>query len=291
MPRSMTGFGVARTEDGTRSFAIEVRSVNHRYCDVRTHLPSELNHLSPEIEARVRRSVQRGRVDISVAIQAPTELSLEAVVDLDRARAYHAAYSKLAEALGLEAQLDLALIAQAPGVMRTEAVSSGQDPGPAVLEAVDQALGELARMRDVEGDTLCAQLRGHLHEVSRMVHVIEGLVPRVNEERRRRLAERLQALLGETKLDSARLAQEAALLADRADVTEEVERMASHIGQFLGLLALQDPVGRKLDFLLQEMNREVNTIGSKSSDAELAYVVVDLKAELERLREQVQNLE
>lgn len=291
MPRSMTGFGVARSEDGTHTFAVEVRSVNHRYCDVRTHLPNDLAHLSPEIEAQVRKRVRRGRVDITVSTQVSEEATVEPTVDLARARGYKAAYQKLAEALGLQAQLDLALIAQAPGVMRAEAARSPTDPKQPVLQAVSQGLEELARMREDEGAALATQLQMHLTEVRRMVAAIVEMVPKVNAERRRRLDERLSTLLGDNRLDPGRLAQEAALLADRADVTEEIERMDSHIEQFGKLLEADEPVGRKLDFLLQEMNREVNTVGSKSSDPDLAYLVVDLKTELERLREQVQNLE
>ncbi len=291
MPRSMTGFSVSTSEAGTRRFEFEVRSVNHRYCDVRTHLPSELIHLTSDIEARVRKVVRRGRVDIAVVMNTQDEAMVEPTVDLARARGYKAAYEKLASALGIEAKIDLMQVAQAPGVMRIERNEDETDPKPTVIEGIDEVLKGLVAMRKVEGGTLGSQLTAHLDLVQELVNGVAKLVPQVNAERRRRLDERLSALLDDTKIDPARLAQEAALLADRADVTEEIERLASHIQQFSGLLATDDPVGRKLDFLLQEMNREVNTIGSKSADAELAYLVVDLKTELERLREQVQNLE
>lgn len=291
MPRSMTGFGVARREDGTRAYAVEVRSVNHRYCDVRTHLPSELSSLGPEIESRVRKAIRRGRIDVTVAVEISEEAVVEPSVDLARARGYKAAYEKLATALGLDPHVELAQIASAPGVLRADLTGDAADPKGAVFAAVDAGIAELSKMRSAEGATLSAQLGAHLDEVAGLVDRVKVLIPKVNAERRRRLEERLVGLLEDTKLDPSRLAQEAAILADRADVTEEIERLDSHIEQFRRMLGGSDAVGRKLDFLLQEMNREVNTIGSKSSDAELAYLVVDLKTELERLREQVQNLE
>jgi uncharacterized protein (TIGR00255 family) len=291
MPLSMTGFSVSTSEAGTRQFEFEARSVNHRYCDVRAHLPSELVHLTADIERRVRKMVRRGRVDIAVVIARREQAVIEPTVDLARARGYKAAYEKLAVALGIEAEISLMQVAQAPGVMRIENSEDDTDPKASVLAGIDEVLQGLVAMRKVEGDTLCEQLNAHLALVESLVGQVTKLVPQVNAERRRRLDERLTALLDDTKIDPARLAQEAALLADRADVTEEIERLASHIQQFSGLLASDESVGRKLDFLLQEMNREVNTIGSKSADAELAYLVVDLKTELERLREQVQNLE
>jgi len=291
MPRSMTGFGVARASDGPRTYVVEVRSVNHRYCDVRTHLPGDLGALGPEIEARVRKAIRRGRVDVSVAVEVAEGATVEPSVDLARARGYKAAYEKLAKELGLEPRIELAQIASAPGVIRGDQQGAGSDPRESVLSAVDDGLRELGRMRETEGATLCAQLSAHLATVAGLVDLVREQLPGVAAERKRRLEDRLTALLEDNKLDPARLAQEVAILADRADVTEELERLDSHVDQFRALLESSDAVGRRLDFLIQEMNREVNTIGSKSSDAQLAYVVVDLKTELERLREQIQNLE
>lgn len=287
----MTGFGVARGSDGPRAYVVEVRSVNHRYCDVRTHLPQDLAHLGPEIEARLRKAVRRGRIDVTVAVEIAETATVEPRLDLARARGFKAALERLATELGVEPTISLEQIANAPGVLRADQGATDRDPRVAVMAALAEGIEGLSRMRAREGASLCEQLHGHLRDVGQLLERLRAQIPRVSADRRQRLEERLVALLEDAKLDPARLAQEVAILADRADVTEELERLDSHIAQFTRMLGSSEPVGRKLDFLIQEMNREVNTIGSKSSDADLAYLVVDLKAELERLREQIQNLE
>lgn len=291
MPRSMTGFGAGRSEDGAHVYAVEIRTVNHRYCDVRCHLPAELTWLTSRLEARVRASIQRGRVELTAAAAFAEDATVVPVVDLARARGYRLALEELAGALGIPPEFSLQQIAQAPGVIRAEARGDEAAVERAVLAALDEALGSVVAMRDREGGALTEVLRGHLAKVRELVDRVRADVPRANADRLRRLKERLEQLTADVKLDPSRLAQEAAVLADRADVTEEVERLGSHVDQFATILTQDEPVGRKLDFLVQEMNREANTIGSKAGDAPLAYLVVDLKTELERIREQVQNIE
>lgn len=291
MPRSMTGFGMGRSADGAHVYAVEIRTVNHRYCDVRCHLPADLAWLGARLEARVRATIQRGRVELTVQASFADDATVLPVVDLARARGYQQALLQLAAALGLPPELSLTQIAQAPGVVRAEARGDEEAVERAILVALDDAVASVLAMRDREGAALSEVLQGHLERVGSLVGRVREEVPRANADRQRRLRERLEQLVGDLNLDPARLAQEAAVLADRADVTEEIERLGSHVDQFAAILALAEPVGRKLDFLVQEMNREANTIGSKAGDAPLAYLVVDLKTELERIREQVQNIE
>jgi uncharacterized protein (TIGR00255 family) len=290
MLRSMTGFGAGSVESAERIVSVEARSVNHRYLDVRVHVPSELMRLLSPVEAAVKRSIARGRVDVAVQIAPAKGKEAMLEVDLAKAEAYRAAYVHLAEALSLSSDVRLDTIAAAPGVFRTTDLVtevSFDELAPALMSA----LGALSAMRDREGRALEVELRDHLKLVKQKTSRIAELIPSVALDRKAKLEKRLQELLGEQQLDPMRLAQEVALLADRADVTEELERLVSHTAQFELLLASDEPIGRRLDFLIQEMNRETNTIGSKCSNTEVAYVVVDIKAELERMREQVQNVE
>ncbi len=292
MLHSMTGFGAAHRRNGTRVLSVEARSVNHRFCDVRFNLPRDLEVLVPQLEAAVRDRVRRGRVDVVVVVSFSSDAVVEPSVDLGRARGYLSAYRQLAAALGHTDEVPLVTIAQCPGVMRApEARLDGDEDRDLVEEAVIASLEQLLQMRQAEGDQLARALSDHLDVVAGLRSSIAGAVPRTVVDRQNKLRRRVDELLDERSVDEARLAQEVALLADRSDVTEEVERLDSHLKQFRKLLESSEAVGRKMDFLLQEMNREANTIGSKCNDASVAHQVVDLKAELERLREQVQNVE
>jgi uncharacterized protein (TIGR00255 family) len=291
MTRSMTGFGSGAADDGERVFTVEVRSVNHRFCEVRTILPSELSGLGTRLEALVRRHLSRGRVELAVTVKHRDDGALAPRLDLARARAFKAACVVLAEELGLRDDLTVTTVAALPGVVRGPEALDGDRAMSTLEPAVDRALRELVQMREREGVALVGEMRARLQSVRGLASEVRRALPRILEERKQRLEARLGALLGDRQLDPLRLAQEVAILADRSDVTEELERLDSHCAQLEGLFADAEPIGRKLDFLLQELHREVNTLGSKSSDPALAYLVVDLKAELERLREQAQNVE
>ena len=288
----MTGFGAAHRQQGARVLAVEARSVNHRFCDVRFNVPRDLEGLAARLENTVRDRVRRGRVDVVVVVTFSADAVLEPAVDLGRAKGYMQAYQQLADGLGRPNEIPLVTIAQCPGVMRApEAKLDPEDDLDIVREAMAEAIDQLIQMRVAEGQQLTKMLSGHLEQVARLTSDIRVAVPEAVAERQVKLQRRVDELLGERTLDEGRLAQEVALLAERADVTEEVERLESHIVQFRRLLESDDAVGRKMDFLIQEMNREANTVGSKCSHASVAHQVVDLKAELERLREQVQNVE
>jgi uncharacterized protein (TIGR00255 family) len=290
--RSMTGFGSARAEDRERVFTVEIRSVNHRFCEVRSHLPHDLAGLEAALEARVRKQIDRGRIDVSIDVAHGPGAVVLPRVDFARARGYRDALAALANDLGIEGTVPLELIASAPGIVRFTAAAEDAEALLASVEpAMEAAMRDLLRMREKEGAALRAELGRRLAQVVQTIDEIQSLVPKANEEKKERLGLRLAELIGDRNIDGARLAQEVAVLVDRADVTEELARLRSHAVQFRALLDSGDAVGRKLDFMLQEMHREANTIGSKTASAQISHLVVALKSELERAREQVQNVE
>lgn len=288
----MTGFGRGVAEHGAIRATVDIRSVNHRFVDLKLRA-----QLAPALEdaigARVRSAIERGALAIAVRVDRAGAGATAARprIDLAAARAAHAELAQLAQDLAL-APPDLALVLAQPGVIAAEPAEPDGDPDAAVLAALDLALRQLGEMRAVEGRALAAELTARLGELERLRARIAALADGIAAQLQRRLAERLHGLLGDApSIDPARVAQEVALLADRADITEELVRLASHLEQARALVAGAAPAGRRLDFLVQELGRELNTIGSKSQLAELTSAVVEAKAVLEKLREQVQNAE
>ncbi len=296
MIRSMTGFGRAGFEVEDQRFQVEARSVNHRHLDVQARLPRLLAPFEPDVRRRVQERLRRGKVDLSVTLPAGAALPGEVQIDRETAARYVAAARELAAEHGIEAALPAAPLLALPGVARqVERELEGEALGRALAGAVDEALDGLLSMRVAEGAALARELGERLAAAGRLLDGIEARADTVQAAVRERLRKRAAQLEQETGvLDEARLHQEIVWAAERLDVTEEIVRSRSHIGQFEQTLERADgeaPQGRRLEFLLQEMVREANTIGSKASDAPVAHLVVDLKAELERIREQVLNVE
>ncbi len=290
--RSMTGHGRGTAERAGRRATVEIRAVNHRHLDLKLRGASLDPAVEEKLTARLRKDLERGSVTVTVHVERRGEA---AAPRLDRvaARAAHDALSHLARDLGLPPP-DLALVVAQPGVM----VGGGDDAddpatADAVLDAATAALDQLAMMRAAEGRALATDLLARLATLAAGFDAIEAVAAVQPDDARRRLQERLSRLLDDTKvaLDPGRLAQEVALIADRLDITEELVRARSHLAQARALLGGTGAAGRRLDFLVQELGREINTIGSKSSAAEISRRVVDAKAELEKIREQAQNLE
>ncbi len=296
MIRSMTGFGRADFEvDGAR-FDVEVRTVNHRYLDARAKLPRNFAEHEARIKAQAGEHLARGKVDIAVTAVGTGAAAGRLELDLDVARQYLDAADELGRDGRVAGRPDVTALLALPGVAR---FAEPELPDDALVEAltagVDRALEAADRMRAREGEALDRELRGRLERVAALADAFEGRSGEVQEAARERLRKRAEQLRQETGLlDEARLHQEIVLAADRLDVTEEVVRLRSHVDQFARILDTAEPgrpVGRRLDFLLQEMGREANTVGSKAGDAPIAHDVVELKTELERIREQVQNVE
>jgi uncharacterized protein (TIGR00255 family) len=292
MIKSMTGYGKAESAYGAGRITVEVRCVNHRYGEVTVKLPRVLLQFENEIKKRVSEKLSRGKIDVFIQLEGAVALGVP-TANLPLARGYHKAFSSIAEALGLGDQVSLALIAA-----QRDVVSIAAEPEAALEEipqelvaAVDESLRKVDEMRVFEGESLMADFLKRRENLAELIGRVSARSPQVVAEYAERLKERIGQLTSDSGLPEERLALEVALLADKCDITEELVRLESHLRQFDETLTRGEPVGRKLDFLLQEINREVNTVGSKANDAQIAANVVELKAELEKIREQVQNIE
>jgi uncharacterized protein (TIGR00255 family) len=291
MIRSMTGFGAGRGSVNGEDVDVEVRSVNHKYCEVKARLPRELSAFEHEVVRTVKERVARGGVEVA-ARRTPVGSLVAPRVDVGLAESYARAFAEVQARLGLPGSVTLADVISAEGVVRLdERAVDLETVGEALRRGVAAALTQLVSMRAREGEALARDLAARLDELERLVARVAEVAPQAVDQYRVRLSERIAELSRGLAVDPARLAQEVAIFADRTDVAEEITRLRSHVAQVRLLLAGSDPAGRKLDFLVQEMHREANTIGSKSQNADIGGVVVSLKAEIERMREQVQNVE
>ena len=291
--RSMTGFGAASLEQAGVSVRAEVRTVNHKQLQVKLRLPVDCLELEPEIEALIKKRLDRGSVNMNVTLGA-SERTGGPSVQPEVAQRLQRELFKLAKQLGIEPTLSLDTLAKLPGVVAHAPVAERalEREHKLILKAAEAALCELETMREAEGRALGADLKKNRQLLERHTDAIEKRMPVVVREHHAALRRRVEELLGSRgSLAPADLAREVALVADRLDVAEELTRLRSHFVQFDTILARAGPVGRPLDFLVQEFLREANTIGSKCSDAEVAHAVVEMKTAIERLREQVANVE
>ena len=292
MIRSMTGFGRRQVSWQDSTLAVEIRSVNHRFLEVACRLPRSLAHLEDPIKKSVQQHCTRGRVDLTVTIQGGKGRVGTVHLDQALAKQYHRALRTLKQSLKLGGSIDIALIA---GLRDVVMVSDQPPDDPKLSKQIQklaaQAIEDLAEMRKREGLGLAKDMRGRIQLIREHRTAIAGRSPQLVQEAFDRMKSRIEKLLGTEPPDIPRLHQELALYADRGDITEEIVRLDSHMIQFDQQLNRAESVGKTLDFLLQEMGREVNTIGSKANDADIASHVVQMKAELERIREQVQNVE
>lgn len=288
---SMTGYGSFRREAAGREMTIELKAVNHRFLDVNLRLPRGLLFLEDSIRKMLSARLSRGHVDVFVTYRNAREDAREVSVDTGLAIAYATVLDKLAACVHLSDDRSLSQIAALPDVLT---ISEGAEDQPAVTslctEALEGAVCALVSMRLCEGKALADDIARRLETLLSLTRRIGERAPEVVRDYQSRLSLRIEELLA-SPADPQRLAMEVALMADRAAIDEELVRLVSHIAQMQGCLTLAEPVGRKLDFLVQELNREVNTIGSKASDLTITTLVVEAKAEIEKLREQVQNIE
>lgn len=293
MIRSMTGYGRAEVAGPRLTVSVECRSVNHRHLDIALKLPRALVAYEPDARRLVQASVQRGRIDVSASLMPAGGGGGILSVNLAQAREYEAAARALADGLGLTPSLRIEWLLAQPGVLARDAepVVAPEEGWALVARALEAALADLVARREAEGKALAQEL-GTLHEtLDGEVALIAARVPKAQARRAARLRERVQALLGEIPVDQGRLATEVAALAERADITEELARLRAHLGELRARIDEGGTVGRPLDFLIQEINREVNTVGSKADDLEVSQAVIAAKATLEKVREQVQNIE
>ncbi len=291
---SMTGFGAAASQQGGTAVAVEVRTVNHRFLDTHVRLGREYTSLETEIQQVVRNHIGRGRVDVNITIRSTT--TAELLIDSGMVRAYMEAACKLREEFQVADGLELKTLLTLPGVLQDRDPRWTEDsPEGGVREAVIAtlrcALQSVVQMRKQEGEALKADMGRYLSSIAGKNSSIKALLPSTVEEYRKKLEDRLAQLLTQKALDPQRVAQEVAILAERSDVSEEIARLESHLAQYQELLEDARETGKKLDFLLQEMQREVNTILSKTGNLEITRLGIAIKADIEKLREQVQNVE
>ena len=294
-PLSMTGFGRGENEGAAgRKWIVELRSVNHRFLDIRVKIPRQFASLEELLKKEISQFYSRGHVDISVEVNGGQAAALNLQADLSLARQYADCLNTLRHDLKLSANNDhdLELIATFKDVI--VAVDRREDIEQIWRElepAMTGALKNSREMREREGGNLKNDLLDRLGLLSATISEIEGVIPRILSKKEQLLQKRLAKLLAEIDLDPQRMAQEVAIIADKSDVTEEIVRLKSHISQFENFLGQAEPAGRRMDFLLQEFLREINTMASKIADADTAHLTVALKNEVEKMREQVQNLE
>lgn len=291
-PLSMTGFGSGKNSRENRTWLVDVKTVNHRFLDIRVKMPRPLAALEEKIRQTVSALHGRGRVEVTVEIRGDLTGESTLQVDMNLARQYYACLQEISKDLQLDGKPDLADIISLPDII------SRQDQPPdiemewqSLKPALDEALSVCLHMREQEGEALQRDLLARLRFFSDTVDEVANQLPEIRKKRQENLKKKLGKLLNGVEIDPIRLAQEVAVMADRSDVTEELVRLRSHVSQFETFLCMDEAVGRRLDFLLQEFLREVNTLVSKTGNSEVAHKTVTLKSEIEKMREQVQNIE
>ena len=289
--QSMTGCGAGRSSGNGWEVTAELKTVNHRFLDIGLRLPRNLIFLEQTIREKLSAGIKRGHADVYISVRSLDESTREVQTDLHLARAYAQAAGQIAAEAGCGDRLDVKDLMTLEGVVTLAEKDMDQETVLGLCaDAMDQAIDQLKGMRAREGMHLREDLQLHLREAEALREEILARAPLVVTEYRARLQARLAAL-GVTEVDPQRLAQETAIIADRCAIDEELARLESHLRQMSAYLDSKEEIGKKMDFLIQEMNREANTIGSKASDAQIAQCVVNLKSEIEKLREQVQNVE
>jgi len=290
--QSMTGYGRSEVRHAHLALTVEARSVNHRYLDIALRYPRIYAPLEARMKQRVGAYCTRGRIDITLVPQESTDTRRALLLDHTLARQYYDTLQRLQESLGLPGTIDLNLIASLRDVFRVEEASADvENDWDIIAQGLDAALQALQTMRRQEGEVLRRDFAQRLQAMAQQSQSIRQRVPQVVVEYQQRLEQRVKELFAQFELDPNRIAQEAIVFAERSDITEELTRLDAHMQACTRLLSSSEAVGRKIEFLVQEMHREVNTIGSKSNDTVIAHGVVELKSELERMREQSQNIE
>lgn len=289
---SMTGYGRASELFGNREITVELRSVNNRYLDCSVKLPRAFSYAEDAVKKRIKDAISRGKVDVFVTVRNQEGEDVEVTLNRSVVESYLKAMKSLVADYGVKDDISVSSVTSLPDVFSIEREEMDEDEAQSqLLKVLDAALEKHSSMRAIEGEAMEEDLRNRAVTVLELVAEVEKRSPVTLENYRAKLTEKMQEVLASTQIDEGRILQEAAIYADKIAVDEETVRLRSHFAQMDQMLTVGGPIGRKLDFLLQEMNRETNTIGSKGNDLEQARHVVAIKAELEKIREQVQNIE
>jgi uncharacterized protein (TIGR00255 family) len=289
---SMTGYGQSEKIIDGRDITVEIKSVNHRFFDFSVHTSRGCGFLEEKLKTCLQSRISRGKLDVSVTVETLETSDAQVLVNHSLAAGYISALRELQERYGLRDDISVMSVARYPDLFAVRKAPADEEKiWDSVHQVLEEALVSFFRMREAEGRHLKEDLSGRADAILEMVAAVEERSPQTVAEYRAKLTERLSEMLNGSGIDEQRILTEAAVFADKVAVEEETVRLRSHIGQFRSMLESDEAVGRRLDFIVQEMNREANTIGSKCVDAKIAHTVVDLKAEIEKIREQIQNIE
>ena len=292
MIKSMTGFGAGDFEDDSFKVHVEIKTVNQRYLEVNFHMHYTLAAFEGEITKKIKEYVSRGKLDINVSFRDLRDKQVSIIVDTGLVSAYGQALTDINSQLGLSRPISAMEIARFPDVLCVDDAANDMEPaGPAILSAVEEALQNLVAMREREGQNIQRDLLARIDTLEGYTDELEKLAPDIVANYRQRIETMLEQYLAKEDIDETRIIQETAMYADKVNYTEEVVRLHSHFQQFRDILTHNEPVGRKIDFLIQEMNREINTTASKANSVGAAQIAVDVKCEIEKIREQIQNIE
>lgn len=292
MIKSMTGFGRAKCEYEGREYNVEIKSVNHKYSDVSIKIPRQISYLEEKVRKEILTKVARGKIDVFITLQDYSEKGKNIKINKELAKVYISQLRELAEETGITANIDVIDISKFPEVLNISNEDNEEIYWDELRSVLDTALDNFVAMRETEGNKICDDLKVRMERIKEKVSKISSYSAGLVEEYIVKLNTRVKELMSTDVIDENRLAQEIVIFSDKSSIQEELTRLDSHISQFLDLLSNgNSPVGKKLDFIIQEMNREVNTIGSKANSTKISEGVIELKTEIEDVREQIQNIE
>ena len=291
MIKSMTGYGKSNTEKNSRKYQVEIKSVNHRYLDISVKMPRVLSYLEEDVKKEIATKVKRGKIDVFISFENNSLEGKQIKINTEVAKIYINELKKLAEQENLLANIEVTEISKFPDVLSIQNDEEDETIKNELLEAVSQATDQLVQMRATEGNKIAEDLKIRMQGIQEKVIEISSLSTGLIEEYIVKLEGRIKEILKNQEIDESRLAQEVVIYADKCSIEEEITRLKSHLSQFEKLLKTDEAIGKKLDFIIQEMNRETNTIGSKANNLNITNGVIDIKTELENIREQIQNIE
>ena len=291
MIKSMTGYGKANLEKIERTYQIEIKSVNHRYLDISIKMPKAISYLEEDIKKCISKKIQRGKIDVFVTFENNSVEGKNIKINTEIAKMYIEQLKKLAESENILSNIEVTDISKYPDVLTIQNNQDEDTIKNELMEVTKNAVNQIIEMKEKEGEKIAEDLTRRLEEIQKKILEISTLSTGLIQEYVVKLKTRVQELLQNQEIDEARLAQEVVIYADKCSVEEEITRLNSHISQFKELLNSNTQIGKKLDFIIQEMNRETNTIGSKANNLEITNDVIDIKTEIENIREQVQNIE
>lgn len=291
MIKSMTGFGRGKYENDGRAYTVDIKSVNHKYSDINVRIPRLLNSVEDKIRKRISEVISRGKIDVFITFENYSSKGTNIKINKELAKEYLSELKDLSEETGLEFNVNLIDVSKLPEILKIEDEENDELIANEVMIALDDALEKFVSMREFEGQKLVEDLENRVHLIEGKVEEITKYSSTLVQDYMEKLENRVNELLKPGVVDESRLAQEIVIFSDKSSIEEELTRLKSHMAQFLNLIKAESPIGKKLDFLVQEINREVNTIGSKANCLEITNRVIEVKTEVENIREQIQNIE